>query len=144
MSAIPTSPDLPDAGELEARIIEALKTVYDPEIPVNVYDLGLIYDLSVDPLGNHADIQMTLTAPGCPVAGSMPEWVENAARHASAGVGQGRTGLGAAVDAGADVHARQAGIEHGVMGNDASNPMPTRRGPPAHPWMGVLYRLTTK
>jgi FeS assembly SUF system protein len=83
MAAIPTSPDLPDAGELEARIIEALKTVYDPEIPVNVYDLGLIYDLSVDPLGNHADIQMTLTAPGCPVAGSMPEWVESAARHAS-------------------------------------------------------------
>ena len=83
MSAIHTSPDLPDAGELEARIIEALKTVYDPEIPVNVYDLGLIYDLNVDPLGNHADIQMTLTAPGCPVAGSMPEWVENAARHAS-------------------------------------------------------------
>ena len=81
MSAIPTSPDLPDAGELEARIIEALKTVYDPEIPVNVYDLGLIYDLNVDPLGNHADIQMTLTAPGCPVAGSMPEWVENAVRH---------------------------------------------------------------
>ena len=66
-------------------IIAALKTVYDPEIPVDIYELGLIYGLDVDPLGNHADIQMTLTAPGCPVAGSMPEWVENAVRH-TAGV----------------------------------------------------------
>ena len=72
---------LPDADELEARIIEALKTVYDPEIPVDVYELGLIYGIDVDPIGNHADIRMTLTAPGCPVAGSMPEWVENAVRH---------------------------------------------------------------
>ena len=83
MSVSPTSAGLPDAGELEARIIEALKTVYDPEIPVNIYDLGLIYDLSVDPLGNHADIEMTLTAPGCPVAESILESVENATRHAS-------------------------------------------------------------
>jgi FeS assembly SUF system protein len=72
---------LPDADELEARIIEALKTVYDPEIPVDIYELGLIYGIHVDPIGNHADIQMTLTAPGCPVAGSMPEWVENAVHH---------------------------------------------------------------
>ena len=73
--------NLPDAEEMEAKIIEALKTVYDPEIPVNIYELGLIYGINVDPLGDHADIQMTLTAPGCPVAGSMPEWVENAVRH---------------------------------------------------------------
>lgn len=73
--------NLPDADEMEAKIIAALKTVYDPEIPVDVYELGLIYSLNVDPLGNHADIQMTLTAPGCPVAGSMPEWVENAVRY---------------------------------------------------------------
>lgn len=72
---------LPDADELEARIIEALKTVYDPEIPVDIYELGLIYGINADPVGNHTDIQMTLTAPGCPVAGSMPEWVENAVRH---------------------------------------------------------------
>ena len=76
-----TTMNLPDADEMETRIIAALKTVYDPEIPVNIYELGLIYRLDVDPLGNHADIQMTLTAPGCPVAGSMPEWVENAVRH---------------------------------------------------------------
>ena len=80
-----TTTNLPDADEMEARVITALKTVYDPEIPVDIYELGLIYGLTVDPLGNHADIQMTLTAPGCPVAGSMPEWVENAVRH-NAGV----------------------------------------------------------
>ncbi|HPF57706.1 MAG TPA: SUF system Fe-S cluster assembly protein [Candidatus Competibacteraceae bacterium] len=74
-------PAIPDADEMEARVIDAIKTVYDPEIPVNIYELGLIYGLDVDPLGDHADIKMTLTAPGCPVAGSMPEWVENAVRH---------------------------------------------------------------
>ncbi len=72
---------LPDTDEMEARVIEAVKTVYDPEIPVNIYELGLIYGIEVDPLGNHVDIRMTLTAPGCPVAGAMPEWVENAVRH---------------------------------------------------------------
>jgi FeS assembly SUF system protein len=76
-----TTADMPDADDMEAKIIEAIKTVYDPEIPVNIYELGLIYGLDVDPIGNHADIKMTLTAPGCPVAGSMPEWVENAVRH---------------------------------------------------------------
>ena len=81
MTATRTTMELPDVGEMEARVIEAIKTVYDPEIPVNIYELGLIYGLEVDPLGNHADIRMTLTAPGCPVAGSMPEWVENAVRH---------------------------------------------------------------
>jgi FeS assembly SUF system protein len=81
MTTTTATMDLPDADEMEARVIEALKTVYDPEIPVDIYELGLIYGLTVDPLGKHADIQMTLTAPGCPVAGSMPEWVENAVRH---------------------------------------------------------------
>ena len=71
--------ELPDVGELEAGIIKALKNVYDPEIPVDIYELGLIYGLNVDALTGHADIQMTLTAPGCPVAGAMPEWVEDAA-----------------------------------------------------------------
>jgi FeS assembly SUF system protein len=64
-----------DKEELEQQIIGALKTVYDPEIPVNVYDLGLIYDLYIDDQG-HVDLLMTLTAPGCPVAGSMPGWVQ--------------------------------------------------------------------
>ena len=66
-----------DKEELEQQIIGAMKTVYDPEIPVNIYDLGLIYDLVIDDQG-HVDLLMTLTAPGCPVAGSMPGWVQTA------------------------------------------------------------------
>lgn len=58
-------------------IIAALKTVYDPEIPVDIYELGLIYRVDIDDERNVA-IDMTLTAPGCPVAGEMPSWVENA------------------------------------------------------------------
>ena len=68
------------ADELEALrlgIVEALHTVYDPEIPVDIYELGLIYDINIDPTGNVA-IKMTLTAPGCPVAGSMPGMVKDA------------------------------------------------------------------
>lgn len=62
---------------LRPRIIDAIRTVYDPEIPVNIYELGLIYDLDIDPKGNVA-IRMTLTAPGCPVAGTMPQMVRDA------------------------------------------------------------------
>ena len=68
------------ADELEVLrlgIVEALHTVYDPEIPVDIYELGLIYDINIDPAGNVA-IKMTLTAPGCPVAGSMPGMVKDA------------------------------------------------------------------
>jgi FeS assembly SUF system protein len=57
--------------------IEALRTVYDPEIPVNIYDLGLIYDLEITSDGS-AKIDMSLTAPACPVAGEIPYWVANA------------------------------------------------------------------
>ena len=66
--------------ELDAltnKMIEAIKTVYDPEIPVDIYELGLIYKIDVDDNRN-IDVDMTLTAPGCPVAGEMPIWVENA------------------------------------------------------------------
>ena len=66
------------SSELEAQIIAALKTVYDPEIPVDIYELGLIYKFDIDPEQNHVDVDMTLTAPGCPVAGSMPGWVQEA------------------------------------------------------------------
>ncbi len=59
------------AKTMEQRIIEALRTVYDPEVPVNIYDLGLIYDLDVSPDGV-VRITMTLTSPACPVAGSLP------------------------------------------------------------------------
>ncbi len=67
-----------DAFEpLRNDIIAALKTVYDPEIPSDIYELGLIYSIDIDAERNVA-IAMTLTAPGCPVAGEMPKWVENA------------------------------------------------------------------
>jgi len=59
-------------------IIEALKTVYDPEIPVDIYELGLIYDIDISEIGS-IKIQMTLTAPGCPVAGILPQQVADAA-----------------------------------------------------------------
>jgi FeS assembly SUF system protein len=63
--------------QLTADIVAALKTVYDPEIPADIYELGLIYKIDVDD-DRHVAIEMTLTAPGCPVAGEMPMWVENA------------------------------------------------------------------
>ena len=65
------------AESLEDRVHAALRGVYDPEIPVNIHDLGLIYDVRVAP-GGKVDIKMTLTAPGCPVAGTMPGMVEQA------------------------------------------------------------------
>ncbi len=68
-----------DIEEMKEGVIQALKTVYDPEIPVNIYELGLIYDLQIDAQGNVA-VQMTLTAPGCPVANEMPVWVSNAVK----------------------------------------------------------------
>ena len=69
--------------KLEEMIVDAMRTVYDPEIPVNIYDLGLIYDLRVDTGGN-VEVKMTLTTPHCPVAGSMPGMVEQAVRHVEA------------------------------------------------------------
>ncbi|MFD2237732.1 SUF system Fe-S cluster assembly protein [Aureimonas populi] len=62
---------------LTDEIVAALKTVYDPEIPADIYELGLIYKIDIDDDRN-VDVEMTLTAPGCPVAGEMPTWVENA------------------------------------------------------------------
>ncbi len=64
---------------LRQRVIEALRTVFDPEIPVNIYDLGLIYDLKVDDAGK-VRIRMTLTAPACPFAAALPAQVEQAVK----------------------------------------------------------------
>jgi len=64
-----------NAEQLRSRVIEALRTCYDPEIPVNIYELGLIYDVEVD-LSGEVRIRMTLTSPGCPVAGTLPLEVE--------------------------------------------------------------------
>jgi FeS assembly SUF system protein len=61
-------------GDLYEGVIDALKSIFDPEIPVNIYDLGLIYGVEID--GGHADVTMTLTTPHCPVAESMPGEVE--------------------------------------------------------------------
>ncbi len=65
---------------VEAEILEALREVYDPEIPVNIYDLGLIYDVNVDEDGV-VEIEMTLTSPACPVAGILPGQVEQKVRE---------------------------------------------------------------
>ena len=61
---------------LENKIINVLKTIYDPEIPVDVFELGLIYEVKIDD-NNNVDIDMTLTSPNCPVAESMPKEVED-------------------------------------------------------------------
>src|ERR1700752_4708282 len=70
--------DASGEGSVEARVIEALRTVFDPEIPVNIYDLGLVYGLDVDEGEGRVAIRMTLTAPGCPVAQTFPATVEDA------------------------------------------------------------------
>jgi FeS assembly SUF system protein len=72
-SAIPPE----ELDRLTQDIIAALKTVYDPEIPADIYELGLIYKIDIED-DRSVKIEMTLTAPGCPVAGEMPGWVENA------------------------------------------------------------------
>ena len=83
-----TSPSLPlakppstmskeELAALTSEIVKALKTVYDPEIPADIYELGLIYNVDIDD-NRFVAIEMTLTAPACPVAGEMPVWVENA------------------------------------------------------------------
>jgi FeS assembly SUF system protein len=69
------APPVEPGGDLYEAVIEALKEIYDPEIPVNIYDLGLIYDVEITP-EHHAMVKMTLTTPHCPVAESMPGEVE--------------------------------------------------------------------
>lgn len=69
----------PQKKALREKIIDALRTVYDPELPVNLYDLGLIYRLDLDDAG-HVDLDMTLTSPACPVAGELPGEVERAVK----------------------------------------------------------------
>jgi FeS assembly SUF system protein len=78
-------------GSLKDRVVNALRNVYDPEIPVNIYDLGLIYDLEVDD-DNKVAVKMTLTAPGCPVAQTFPGTVECAIREVE-GVADARVEL---------------------------------------------------
>jgi FeS assembly SUF system protein len=77
----------PQQKAIEEKVIAALRTVYDPEIPVNIYDLGLIYDIDVDAETSAVHVQMTLTAPGCPVAGTLPGEVQKKVETV-AGAGQ--------------------------------------------------------
>ena len=75
-NATPSEAERADsAASLEDKIIEVLRTCYDPEIPVNIHELGLIYGIDIDPEGA-VNIKMTLTSPACPVAGSLPPEVE--------------------------------------------------------------------
>ena len=71
-----------DVSILEGQVKDALRTVHDPEIPINIYELGLIYDLQIEPTGQ-VNIKMTLTAPSCPEAGEIPGRVESAVRAVS-------------------------------------------------------------
>ena len=80
-----------ELDKLTDDLIEALKTVYDPEIPVDIYELGLIYKVDVSDEKNVA-IDKTLTAPGCPVAGEMPGWVQDAVKEIP-GIGEVKVDL---------------------------------------------------
>ena len=71
-----TTMNVSEIVALNDKIVERLRTVYDPEIPVNIYDLGLIYEVKVEPTGD-VHVRMTLTSPGCPAAGTLPGEVED-------------------------------------------------------------------
>ena len=77
MSTQPPQPQLPDSPvpNLEQEVVKALRTVYDPEIPVDIYELGLVYKIDIDPAGG-GTVRMTLPSPNCPEAGSIPPNVE--------------------------------------------------------------------
>ena len=83
---LPTPPGLSPDHPLAGHIARALSSVYDPEIPVDIYQLGLVYDVALNE-ANDARISMTLTTPGCPVAGSMPSMVEHAVATMVEGIG---------------------------------------------------------
>ena len=105
----PSSTDHP----LYETLVEACRTVYDPEIPVNIFDLGLIYTIEVND-ENEVSIAMTLTAPGCPVAGDMPGWVAEAIEPI-AGVKQIDVALVWEPPWGMDMMSDEARLELGFM-----------------------------
>ena len=98
---------------LHEAVVEACRTVYDPEIPVNIFDLGLIYTIEIDE-ENAVRIIMTLTAPGCPVAGDMPGWVAEAVEPL-AGVKQVDVELTWEPPWGMDMMSDEARLELGFM-----------------------------
>ena len=105
----PSSTDHP----LYESVVEACRSVYDPEIPVNIFDLGLIYTIEID-AENAVDITMTLTAPGCPVAGEMPGWVADAV-NAVEGVKQVDVEMTFEPQWGMDMMSDEARLELGFM-----------------------------
>ena len=120
-SAIPAD----ELARLSDDIVSALKTVYDPEIPADIYELGLVYKIDIED-DRQVKIDMTLTAPGCPVAGEMPGWVENAVGAVEGGLiasaaelrDGARNGIVEASVQGAKVIGTDGGILfHGQLGN---------------------------
>ena len=107
-----SAPSEPD-GDLYEAVIAALKEIYDPEIPVNIYDLGLVYTVEIS-TENAVDIAMTLTAPGCPVAGEMPGWVE-AAVESVAGVKEIKVNMTFDPPWGMEMMSDEARLELGFM-----------------------------
>jgi FeS assembly SUF system protein len=75
-----SAPQTQDAEALRERIVDTLRSIYDPEIPVNIYEIGLIYSVDIDP-ANAVNIRMTLTSPACPAAGTLPGEVEDKTRR---------------------------------------------------------------
>ncbi|GLS87251.1 SUF system Fe-S cluster assembly protein [Cypionkella aquatica] len=98
---------------LYEQIVEACRTVYDPEIPVNVFDLGLVYTIEIS-AENSVEIMMTLTAPGCPVAGEMPGWVQDAVEPV-AGVKEVKVGMTFDPPWGMEMMSDEARLELGFM-----------------------------
>ena len=105
----PSSTDHP----LYDSVVEACRTVFDPEIPVNIFDLGLVYTIEID-RENAVNVTMTLTAPGCPVAGEMPGWVADAV-NAVAGVKQVDVDMTFDPPWGMDMMSDEARLELGFM-----------------------------
>lgn len=105
----PSSTDHP----LYEQIVEACRSVYDPEIPVNIYELGLIYTIDINE-ASEVNIKMSLTAPGCPVAGEMPGWVADAVEPV-AGVKQVDVALVWEPPWGMDMMSDEARLELGFM-----------------------------
>ena len=105
----PSSTDHP----LYEDVVMACRTVFDPEIPVNIFDLGLVYTINIDP-ANAVRIDMTLTAPGCPVAGEMPGWVQEAVSSVP-GVGQVEVAMTFDPPWGMEMMSDEARLELGFM-----------------------------
>lgn len=111
-----------DPNVLRERIVEALKTVKDPEIPVNLYDLGLIYDLEIDD-GCNVAITMTLTTPNCPVADALPASVKEAVQSVQ-GVQDVGVNLTWEPAWSPEMMSPRAKAAMEMMGIDAANPVP--------------------